>query len=299
GRLVLAGDDCQLPPIVKAAGADHEKSEYQDSVFAWLRRRDIDRKKPYTSQLLENWRMNSTLSRFPAETLYGPGYTPATAEVAARQIRRAPSDDDPFVTWVLDPAHPLVVVVLEEVRATVENTAEAALVADLTAALRSSLLLGGPEETYPDTKAGDAAFWNRGVFVVSPHHAQIAAIKKALAERRAWKSEPFVDTVDKMQGQQCEAVVVSYGVSDPETALAEAAFIYSRNRLNVSVTRAEAKCVVFLPRPLLEPSFELFQDPATAEGLDYMLKLVAFCRREGETRVFSLPGCGKVSVFRA
>ncbi|WP_342675872.1 bifunctional RecB family nuclease/DEAD/DEAH box helicase [Methanofollis sp. UBA420] len=298
GRLVLAGDDCQLPPIVKAAGDDRETSEYQDSVFAWLRRRDIDRKKPYTSQLLENWRMNSTLSRFPAETLYGPGYTPATAEVAARQIRRAPSDDDPFVTWVLDPAHPLVVVVLEEVRATVENTAEAALVADLTAALRSSLLPAGSGETYPDTKAGDAAFWSRGVFVVSPHHAQIAAIKKALAERRAWTSEPFVDTVDKMQGQQCEAVVVSYGVSDPETALAEAAFIYSRNRLNVSVTRAEAKCVVFLPRPLLEPSFDLFQDPATAEGLDYMLKLVAFCRRDGETRVFSLPGCGKVSVFR-
>ncbi|WP_067051216.1 bifunctional RecB family nuclease/DEAD/DEAH box helicase [Methanofollis ethanolicus] len=296
GRLVLAGDDCQLPPIVKAAGADHEKSEYQDSVFAWLRRRDTGRR--YTAQLLENWRMNSTLSRFPAETIYGPGYTPATAEIAARQIMRAPADDGPFVAWALDPAHPLAVVVLEEVRATVENTAEAALVADLTAALRSSLLQPGSEEVYPDTKAGDAAFWSRGLFVVSPHHAQIAAIKKALAERRGWKSEPFVDTVDKMQGQQCEAVVVSYGVSDPETALAEAAFIYSRNRLNVSVTRAQAKCIVFLPRPLLEPSFDLFQDPETAEGLDYMLKLVAFCRREGETRVFSLPGCGKVSAFR-
>lgn len=297
GRLVLAGDDCQLPPIVKASGADQEKSEYQDSVFAWLRRRDINRK--YTAQLLENWRMNSTLSRFPAETLYGEGYRPATADVAARQIRRTPSADDPFVAWVLDPAHPLAVVVLEEVRATVENTAEAALVADLAAALRSSLLPAGSGATYPDTKAGDAAFWSRSVFIVSPHHAQIAAIKKALAERRAWKSEPFVDTVDKMQGQQCEAAIVSYGVSDPETALAEAAFIYSRNRLNVSVTRAEAKCVVFLPRPLLEPSFDLFMDPETADGLDSMLKLVAFCRREGETREFSLPGCGKVSVFRA
>ena len=41
-----------------------------------------------------------------------------------------------------------------------------------------------------------------------------------------------------MQGQEAEAVVISYGVSDPEYALREAEFIYSLNRLNVSITRA-------------------------------------------------------------
>jgi len=35
---------------------------------------------------------------------------------------------------------------------------------------------------------------------------------------------PFVDTVDKMQGQESQVVISSYGVSDIETALSEANF---------------------------------------------------------------------------
>ena len=89
-------------------------------------------------------------------------------------------------------------------------------------------------------------------FIVSPHHAQIWAIRRALAERRSWHSRPFVGTVDKMQGQECEAVIVSYSVSDVEYAMNEKEFIYSLNRLNVAITRARSKTIVFLPRPLLE-----------------------------------------------
>lgn len=55
-----------------------------------------------------------------------------------------------------------------------------------------------------------------------------------------------------MQGQECEAVIVSYGVSDVECAMNEKEFIYSLNRLNVAITRARSKTIVFLPRPLLE-----------------------------------------------
>ena len=52
-----------------------------------------------------------------------------------------------------------------------------------------------------------------------------------------------MDTVDKMPGQQSRVVIVSYGVSDLETALQEGEFIYSRNRLNVSIIRARAQCL--------------------------------------------------------
>src|SRR5262249_59505882 len=102
--------------------------------------------------------------------------------------------------------------------------------------------------------ADAAAFFRHGVFVVSPHHAQIRAIQHELAKLRTWRAAPFVDTVDKMQGQEADAVLVSYGVSDPEFALREAEFIYGLNRLNVAVTRARAEGGVCLPRPLLEAS---------------------------------------------
>ena len=97
-----------------------------------------------------------------------------------------------------------------------------------------------------------------------------------------------MDTVDKMQGQESQTVIVSYGVSDPETALREGEFLYSLNRLNVAITRARAKYLVFLPRPLLEPSLDLLQNEAAAQGLGFMQALVEYGRAGGQTAVFPL-----------
>jgi DNA replication ATP-dependent helicase Dna2 len=68
----------------------------------------------------------------------------------------------------------------------------------------------------------------------------------------------------------------------------EADFIYSLNRLNVAITRAKSKCVVFLPRPLLEPPLEILHNKKAAEGLNHMLNLVEFCRENGEEREFEV-----------
>ena len=295
GRLILAGDDLQLPPVVQGEYPVPEDGlpGLEDSIFAYLRHRDDPKRPIYTCQLQENWRMNRTLSRFPAETLYGPGYAPATDAIGEQRIILAPSPppDSPereCIEWILDPAHPLVLCVLENVRTTVENRIEAALVARLTRTLRERLIDPLSGEPYPATEDGDYLFWRQGLFVVSPHHAQIGAIRNHLAGVRAWAYPPFVDTVDKMQGQEAWAVIVSYGISDVETALSEAGFIYSQNRLNVSLTRSRAKCVVFLPRPLLEPPLDLVQNEKAAEGLRHMLDLQEFCRTHGEERTFDL-----------
>ena len=83
-------------------------------------------------------------------------------------------------------------------------------------------------------------------------------------------------------------MIVSYGVSDPETALREGEFIYSLNRLNVAITRARAKCLVFLPRPLLEPSLDVLQNEASAQGLGLMQALVEYGRTSGQITVLPL-----------
>jgi DNA replication ATP-dependent helicase Dna2 len=166
---------------------------------------------------------------------------------------------------------------------------EADLVADLAVRLRDRLR-AADGKLYAPSAEGDAAFWLDGLFVVSPHHAQINAIRRALARRREWASRPFVDTVDRMQGQECDAVIASYGVADVEYAMNEKEFIYSLNRLNVSITRARAKTVVFLPRPLIEPPIQAFEDDRTAAGIAFMQGLVQFARRHGETVRHPLPG---------
>jgi len=282
GRLILAGDDLQLPPILQGVYPESEDGlpGLQDSAFAYLRARDQD---VFTAKLTENWRMNTTLSAFPAQTLYGDHYRPATEELAIQRLQLLSRGGNELYDWLLDPDFPMVLVRLEGFQSSLENRAEAELVAELSVWLRERLT--GPDGAiYPDSEKGDRDFWKDGLFIVSPHHAQIRAIRTALAQRRTWHSPPFVDTVDKMQGQESQAVLVSYGVSDQETALGEAEFLYSLNRLNVSVTRAKSKCVVFLPGPLLEPAFDLLANEQAVKGFGHMHSLLEFCR-QGEERV--------------
>ena len=63
---------------------------------------------------------------------------------------------------------------------------------------------------------------------------------------------PLVDTVDKLQGQERDVVLVSYGVADGEYAEAEAEFLLSSNRFNVAATRARHKLVIFASSTVLD-----------------------------------------------
>jgi DNA replication ATP-dependent helicase Dna2 len=282
GRLVVAGDDLQLPPIVH--GIYPETGEDQPmlhrSVFESIRRRDAENE--ITAILLENFRMNRTLCAYPAQQIYTPEYTSATDEIAERTIGLDAQTGDALVDAILDPDYPLVIGLLRGVRATAENRVEAGIVARTALGLRRRLL-SGLGSLYPDDSKGDQAFWKDGLFIVSPHHAQINAVRRALDAGRDWHSEPFVDTVDKMQGQECDAVIATYGVSDVEYAMEEKEFIYSLNRLNVSITRARAKTIVFLPVPLIEPPIHAFEDDDTARGIAFMQGLVRFARITGTT----------------
>ena len=285
GRLVLAGDHCQLPPIVagsypenKDGGPPLHRSLFE-VVAGGAGTLPAGR---VIRQLLENFRMNDVLTSFAAQLLYGPDYRCVNAAVAKRRLAwKAGRGIDPIVKACLDPNVPLVVVVLDGIRASQANPVEADLVAQLVTALRGGLLAENGK-LYAD----DATFFRHGVFVVSPHHAQIRAIQRELAKTRSWATLPFVDTVDKMQGQEAEAVVISYGVSDPEFAMKEAAFIYGLNRLNVSITRGRSKTVLCLPRPLLEATPQVLDVPAAASGLAFMRRLVALVEQSGEVLTF-------------
>jgi DNA replication ATP-dependent helicase Dna2 len=288
GRLLLAGDHRQLPPIVQAAFPEPEEGAavLHRSVFEALQQRDDDHR--FTATLLENFRMNHTLCRYPAEQIYVPDYDSASEEIGGRLIQLAGRpNDDQLVEEILDPAYPLVVGVLSGVRAAAENRVEADIVAQTAVALRKRMI-AATGHRYPDSAEGDGAFWSRGLFIVSPHRAQIHAIQRALKARRAWRSVPFVDTVDKMQGQECDSVIVSYGVSDVEYAMTEQEFIYGLNRLNVSITRARAKTIVFLPRPLIEPPIAAYENDRIAEGVAFMQGLVQFARSAGGVSVHPL-----------
>ncbi len=295
GRLLLAGDHKQLPPIVHVNWPSPPAPEpsgprplvIQGSVLDALR---VEGDPALGVQLLENFRMNAALTRFPGQFIYGERYQCANPEVAGQALCwTAGPDNSPFVAHCLDPQFPLVVVVVEGIEAGKENLHEAALVADLASALRDGMRApnGSP---YADDHAFfyGTARHGPGLFIVSPHHVQIAAIHGALGDRGLLA--PFVNTVEKMQGQEAEAVIISYGVSDPEFAMREAAFIYGLNRLNVAITRARCKAILFLPRPLLDAPPAVLDVEEAVSGLGFMRELLDKAATEGERTRFVVDG---------
>jgi len=115
----------------------------------------------------------------------------------------------------------------------------------VTARLTRRLFAAMTAENTPE------AIWQERLAVVSPHRAQNAAIRAALANDPAGNGA-VVETVDNIQGKERDAIIASYTVSDPEFALAEAEFIFSLERLNVTITRARTKLILIVSRRLLD-----------------------------------------------
>jgi uncharacterized protein len=83
------------------------------------------------------------------------------------------------------------------------------------------------------------------ILVVAPYNAQVQRLRAAL---------PFgarIGTVDKFQGQQAPVTIYSMTTSSAEDLPRNLEFLFSRNRLNVAVSRAQALSIVILSPHLL------------------------------------------------
>jgi superfamily I DNA and/or RNA helicase len=103
--------------------------------------------------------------------------------------------------------------------------------------------------------------------VVAPYNAQVRQIRRAL-EVAGCGGVP-VGTVDKFQGREAPIVFYSMATSSAEDVPRSLEFLFSRNRLNVAVSRAMClACIVASPR-LLE---------SRARTIDQMRLINALCR---------------------
>lgn len=84
------------------------------------------------------------------------------------------------------------------------------------------------------------------ILVVAPYNAQVNALRTALP------AAVRVGTVDRFQGQEAPVCLVSMTTSSGEELPRDIAFLFSLNRINVAVSRAQAYAVVFASPLLLE-----------------------------------------------
>jgi uncharacterized protein len=95
-----------------------------------------------------------------------------------------------------------------------------------------------PGAEFQARDAGARALSAKDVLVVAPYNVQVSALRRALPEG------VMVGTVDKFQGREAPIVIYSMTSSSAEDAPRGLEFLFSRNRLNVAVSRAQALCIV-------------------------------------------------------
>jgi DNA replication ATP-dependent helicase Dna2 len=219
-RFVFVGDQRQLPPVVLSRSVLDAQTL---SAFAALTSRDAF----HTVMLEETYRMNRWLAEWPSRTHYG-GALRAAGPNRERRLALGPVPDE--LAAVFAEAHDGVFIAARDPAARTRSTRDAELVARLCAAAVAAGL--APDE----------------IGVVTPYRAQGRAIRGQLARALGPRSRAIVaDTVERMQGQERELVILSLVSADLAFLGAVAEFFFQPQRLNVAVTRARTRLIVIGP----------------------------------------------------
>ena len=99
------------------------------------------------------------------------------------------------------------------------------------------------------------------ILVVSPYNMQVELLKRALPEGAR------VGTVDKFQGQEAPVVLISMATSSGDDLPRNIEFLYSRNRLNVAISRAKCLAIIYANPRLLGIPCSTIEQMELVDGL--------------------------------
>jgi DNA replication ATP-dependent helicase Dna2 len=245
-RYIFIGDERQLLP-----GSPQSRSDGAGaSIFGLLNGRG------FTTLLDTTYRMNDVLTEWSSRTFYAGALRPAPSVAERRLKLRQPN---PAWDLVLDPSRPAIFLDLGHRSTTVRNQLEAETIGELVLALLSAGL--------PPGELG----------VVVPFRAQGRAIRtllRAHLPEREVLQALVVDTVDRLQGQEREVVLISLTTSSPAFTSQLADFFFLPERLNLAITRPRTKLIV------IGSSYILHAVPVDAQmaaWIELLRDLLAYC----------------------
>jgi len=107
---------------------------------------------------------------------------------------------------------------------------------------------------------------SKDIMVVAPYNAQANNIRERLKKKN---DDVRVGTIDLFQGQEAKVVLISMTTSDVESLPRHKDFFFSRNRLNVAISRAECVAIIIFNENLLL---------ASASSIKEMKLMNSFCK---------------------
>lgn len=206
-RVIMAGDHCQLPAVVKS----EEAARKGLSISLMERCMNSAYQAHMSVMLTVQYRMHPDIMAFPSHWFY------------QNKLQAAPSVEQ---TWIDEQLAPLTFIdtagcgfneTTDEATGSIFNELEADLLVKIIACEQGVL----PCE----------------VSVISPYQAQV----KLLREKCAALPHVEVNTIDSFQGQEREVVYISLVRANPEGKIG---FLNDLRRSNVAMTRAKKRLVI-------------------------------------------------------
>ena len=215
GTIVFIGDDKQMPPIYHE---ELEKHDLSKSIFKHL----CDLYPEFETSLQETYRMNDEITNVVSRNFYEP----YGEHIFASDYSRSRS-------LILDSTHEVLSsadsIIIKDVSDNLEweesNPEEATYIANL---IKEAIEAG--------MKTGDIA-------VITPFRRQVRLIRETI--QGIIKDElPLIDTVERLQGQDVDLIIISFVTSSPSYYSKVKDFLLNRNRLNVMISRAKKKVLI-------------------------------------------------------
>jgi DNA replication ATP-dependent helicase Dna2 len=214
-KFIFVGDHQQLDPIIPSGTGI---SMFSESIFSRMVRLYPNEK----SLLNISYRLNEKLIRIPNTLFYN-------AELSsARETIQHPIISSTNYSELINHADPKVLYLHEVFDAQGRSPHEAKIVAGIV----EDLVKNGVHLN--------------DIGILTPYRAQVREIKKnlSLLIKDIDSQDVFIDTVDRMQGQERDYIIYSMANSHPLQSKRRLDFFYSPNRLNVAITRGIKKCIV-------------------------------------------------------
>ncbi|AJS34963.1 BAD_collapsed_G0033820.mRNA.1.CDS.1 [Saccharomyces cerevisiae] len=229
-KLVLAGDNKQLPPTIKTEDDKNVIHNLETTLFDRIIK--IFPKRDMVKFLNVQYRMNQKIMEFPSHSMYN-GKLLADATVANRllidlpTVDATPSEDDddtkiPLIWYDTQGDEFQETADEATILGSKYNEGEIAIVKEHIENLRSF--------NVPENSIG----------VISPYNAQVSHLKKLIHDELKL-TDIEISTVDGFQGREKDVIILSLVRSNEKF---EVGFLKEERRLNVAMTRPRRQLVV-------------------------------------------------------
>lgn len=259
-KLVFVGDHKQLDPIIPKMSGN---PLFNCSVFKQL----ADKYPTHINLLNLSYRLSPTLVRIPSKLFYDD------------KVCSACSTNHSFVNFccenqaaIINNESSEVLFIHHDFDGLVRSPYEAKIAAGIV----KDLFNNGVDK--------------KDIAIITPYRAQVREVKRALVEQNVLSVDNidkiFIDTVERMQGQEKDYVIYTLANSNPAEIEERLDFFYSSNRLNVAITRAKVKNIVIANEKYFNLCRDYIEQDISTDLKNHIKSFLAFF--ELSTKIYDI-----------